>query len=531
MRDSTHGELILVGGLIVDGTGAEPVRADVTIAGNRIIRIDTTRVDTSGVDLSGIERIDCTGRMIFPGFIDTHSHLDGKILEVDAQAAVLRQGVTSVIVGQDGVSYAPGDGQYSTRYFASINGPHSTYVGRSVGDLLKTYENASPVNVGYLVPQGTVRHAVMGIADREPTQDELEQMTSYIESGMREGALGISTGLDYFPGRFASTSELIALSTPVRNHGGVYVSHLRGYKATGVAEAASISREAGVRSHISHYHGPTEDLVSWLEAGARTGADITFDAYPYARGCTNLSLLVLPPVMQALPVNECIALLARSTTIEYFASEWLISRGREIGLDADWLELVEFTYIADSALAWAEGMSISAASRRHRVSEAEFISEVMCASRLEVGATVPFGNSGEAEAEELAKHSGYMCGSDGIYLGSQPHPRGWGSFARVLSRYCRDSGSMTWGEAAWKLSGHPASRFSIPERGQISIGAIADLAIINPNTVRDTADYGSGRSLAEGVKEVLVGGELVLRNGQLTGATTGVGLRRQSRKS
>ena len=364
------------------------------------------------------------------------------------------------------------------------------------------------------------------MADREPTPAELEQMVEQVEQGMLDGALGLSTGLDYTPGRFATTAELVALCEPVGRHGGVYASHLRGYRAPGVAEASKISVDAGVRAHISHYHGPTDDMIAWLDDGRRSGADLTFDAYPYARGCTNLSLLVLPPAMQAASVNECLADLGRQETIAHFADEWLPARGAGLGLGADWLDRVEFTYVADPKLAWAEGLSISAAAARHGVSDATFISVVMRATRMEVGATVPFGNSGEPEAEELAAHPGFMCGSDGIYLGSQPHPRGWGSFARVLARYCRDSGSMSWGQAAWKLSGHPAERFSIPDRGRLTAGAVADLAIVDPMTVGDRADYGSGRTPADGIADVLVGGQFVLRDGAATGATPGTGLRR-----
>lgn len=522
-------DLLLVGGSVVDGTGAEPFGADLLVTEGRVAEVDTSRSSTRGRNgaRGAVDRIDCSGRLIFPGFIDTHCHLDGKILDADAQLAVLRQGVTSVLVGQDGVSFAPGNGKYGTDYFASINGKHPTFGGGSVGDLLASYDGGSPVNVGYLIPQGTVRHNVMGMEDRPPTAQELAEMIHQVEAGMLDGALGMSTGLDYVPGKFASTSELVALCEPVRKNGGVYVSHLRGYQAPGVAEASTISAEAKVPAHLSHYHGPTEQMVGWLNDGSRNGADLSFDAYPYARGCTNLSLLVLPPAMQSAPVSECLADLGNKETIDFFAGEWLPARGAELGLDSDWLDKVEFTYIAHPEFEWAEGLSITAAARKQGVSDAEFIAQSLRSSRLEVGATVPFSNSGEAEAADLASHAGYMCGSDGIYLGSQPHPRGWGSFARVLAQYCRDSRTLSWGTAAWKLSGHPAQRFSIPERGRISVGAIADLAIVDPTTVSDTADYGSGRSLAVGIADVLVHGTHVLKNGSLTGALSGVGLRRE----
>jgi|688.fasta_scaffold07443_3 N-acyl-D-amino-acid deacylase len=507
--------IILRGGSVVDGSGSEPYRADVEIAGGVITGIGDY------ADVESADTIQCNGRLIFPGFIDTHSHLDAGVFRTDAQLALLRQGVTSVIAGQDGVSYAPGDGGYATRYFASINGSHPTFSGGSVADLLKTYQGTIPINVGYLVPQGIVRHNVMGLRKDPPTPRELAQMVEQVEHGIEDGALGLSTGLDYVPGYFADTDELIALCAPVARRGGVYVSHLRGYREPGVAEAAEISRRAGVPGHISHYHGPTADMVGWLEAGHRAGADLTFDAYPYARGCTNLTLLTLPPWLLEMDPDECIERLGESDTHAYLDSEWLPERGVITGLGPQWATRVEFTYVAAPEYAWAEGLSMAAAAERVGRTVGELTGLMLQASRLEVGATVPFSNSTEEEAQELANHPSFMCGSDGIYFGSAPHPRGWGSFARVLSRYCRKDETMTWGTAAWKLSGHAAHRFGLTDRGQVAVGAIADLAIVDPAAVQDNAKYRSGRLTATGVSDVLVAGSPVLRRGELTGMLTG----------
>lgn len=508
-------DVILRGGSVVDGTGNEPYLADVAIADGLI----TGFGDYS--DVASAHTIQCAGRLIFPGFIDTHSHLDAGVFRDDAQLALLRQGVTSVIAGQDGVSFAPGDGVYATRYFASINGTHPTFRGGSVADLLATYRGTTRVNVGYLVPQGIVRHNVMGLRRDSPSRSELAAMIDQVERGIGEGALGLSTGLDYVPGYFADTAELTALCEPVARMGGVYVSHLRGYRATGVAEAAEISHRAGVPGHISHYHGPTSDMVEWLEAGQRAGADLTFDAYPYDRGCTNLTLLTLPAWLLEMDPDQCIERLREPATHQYLEDEWLPQRGASLGLGTDWASRVEFTYVGAEDFTWAEGLSMAAAAQRAGLSVGELTATILQVSRLEVGATVPFSNSTEAEAQELANHPAFMCGSDGIYFGSAPHPRGWGSFARVLSRYCREDGTMTWGAAAWKLSGHAASRFGLADRGTVAVGAVADLAVVDPAEVQDNARYGAGRHVATGVSDVLVAGTPVLREGKLTGALAG----------
>ncbi len=515
-------DMILRGGSVVDGTGNEPYLADVSISGGIITGIgDYT-------DVASTDTIQCAGRLVFPGFIDTHCHLDAGVFRTDAQLALLRQGVTSVIAGQDGVSFAPGDGAYATRYFASINGAHPTFSGGSVADLLETYRGTTPINMGYLVPQGVVRHNVMGLRQDAPTPRELAEMVSQVEQGIEDGALGLSTGLDYVPGYFAGTDELIALCEPVARRGGVYVSHLRGYRASGVAEAADISQRAGVLGHISHYHGPTADMVEWLEAGQRVGADLTFDAYPYDRGCTNLTLLALPSWLLEMDPDECIERLGESDTHVYLDSDWLPKRGVSLGLGPDWATRVEFTYVAAQEFAWAEGLSMAAAAERADRTVGELTALILQASRLEVGATVPFSNSTEAEAQELANHRSFMCGSDGIYFGSAPHPRGWGSFARVLSRYCRQNETMTWGAAGWKLSGHAASRFGLVDRGAVAVGAVADLAVVDPAGIQDNARYGAGGLVATGVSDVLVAGSRVLRGGELTGARAGRPLTRSS---
>jgi N-acyl-D-amino-acid deacylase len=166
-------------------------------------------------------------------------------------------------------------------------------------------------------------------------------------------------------------------------------------------------------------------------------------------------------------------------------------------------------------------MSMAAAAEQAGLTVGALTALILQRSRLEVGATVPFSNSTEAEAQELANHPAFMCGSDGIYFGSAPHPRGWGSFARVLSRYCRQDETMTWGAAAWKLSGHAATRFGLTDRGAVAIGAVADLAVVDPEWIQDHARFGAGRLPATGVADVLVAGTPVLRGGELTGALVG----------
>ncbi|GEB94039.1 hypothetical protein [Microbacterium lacticum] len=213
--------------------------------------------------------------------------LTGAVFRSDVQRALLRQGVTTVIAGQDGVSYAPGDGVWSSRYFAAINGPHPTFAGGAVAELLATYDGTTPLGDGYLVPAGTARHAVMGMDASPPTVTQLPEMTALVAAGLADGALGLSTGLDYVPGIFADAREIAALCTPVAAADGVYVTHMRGgYEtaaAAGLEEVFQIARASRVRTHVSHYHVDAAEGIRLIDDLAALGVDVSFDTPAAAR--------------------------------------------------------------------------------------------------------------------------------------------------------------------------------------------------------------------------------------------------------
>ena len=213
---------VLRGGTVADGSGDRERTADVAVVGDRIAAVG--EIDAGAGDIE----IDCSGRMLLPGLIDAHSHADAAVFDPQVALALLRQGVTTVITGQDGVSFAPGDGSYATEYFGALNGSHPSYRGGGVATLLAGYDGEIPLNVGYLVPHGTVRQHVMGDADRPPSASELRLMCDLIATGLTDGALGLSTGLDYAPGYFANIAELIAVTGPVADVGAIYVSRMRG---------------------------------------------------------------------------------------------------------------------------------------------------------------------------------------------------------------------------------------------------------------------------------------------------------------
>jgi N-acyl-D-amino-acid deacylase len=517
-------DLLLRGGWVVDGTGTPPFRADLAVAGGRVAAVG--RLADQGA--TAAEELAVTGRYLMPGFIDAHIHADGLADSADAQLAALRQGVTTVLIGQDGLSYAPA-GQATiaqvSQYFGAVNGPCPAELagGCTVADLLAHYDGKTALNVACLAPAGTIRAEVLGFSGAPAAPAQLKAMQKLVEQALADGAAGLSTGLEYQPGRFAAAAELAALCAPVAAAGAVYVSHLRGYEANawrGMRELAEIVRRAGVAGHVSHYHGPAGMLTALLDDARGQGLDVTFDSYPYLRGSTILGMLALPGDVQAGGPDATLRRLAQPATRQRLAREWFPSIG---GV----LDRITLAYIGAAEWSWAEGVALTEAAATAGMQPGELVCELLTASRLAAGCVFaqPPTNT-EADLRALLRHEAHMAGSDGILLGRWPHPRGWGAFARLLGRHTRELGDWTWGQAAVHLAGHAARRFGLAGRGLLRAGSYADVAVVNPATVQDQADYENPRRPARGIHHVLVNGRFALRDGQLTGETPGQAVRR-----
>lgn len=518
---------VLRGGTVIDGTGGPRREADVEILGDRIGVVGEVMARP------GDSVVPCHGRLILPGFIDAHSHADGAVFRDEVQLALLRQGVTSVVGGQDGVSYAPGDGVWASRYFAAINGPHPTYRGGGVDALLRGYDGTTPLNVGYLVPAGTVRHEVMGMATERADASQLARMQQLVAEGLAAGALGVSTGLDYVPGIFADTRELRLLCAPVAAADALYVTHMRGgYEtntAAGLAEVVEICAadedRPRVRGHVSHLHVDAGDAERLLAAAAASGADLSFDMYPYTRGCTLVSMAVLPPEYSALDVDEAVARLADPADRARLRDEWFPAVAGKPSLGPDWPSMIRIGHTSAPDWAWAPGLTLAEIADRRGTSVEDTTLDLLVSARLEVNAVMAVRD--ERPVENLARLfalPGHTAGSDGIFVGAVPHPRAWGTFGRMLGTYV--GRSFSWEDAAVHLAARTAERFGLADRGILASGRLADVAIVDPATVTDAATYDDPQSLAVGIDDVFVNGVGVLRDGRLTGALAGRGLRR-----
>ena len=500
--------------------------ADVLIEGEWIA--DVGRIDPARA--RGAQVLEAEGRLIMPGLVDAHSHAEGAVFAPQVQLALLRQGVTTVIGGQDGVSYAPGDGTYASEYFAAINGPHPTFRGGSVAELLATYDGAVPLNVAYLVPAGTVRREVMGGADGPASPDEHEAMTALVAQAVADGAVGLSTGLDYTPGLFADADQIAALCRPLSATRLPYVTHMRGgyedNSQVGVEEAARIGRSAQVPVHISHFHTRADEAERLMALLAQEGLDASFDAYPYTRGASLLGMTLLPPALNAMAPGDAVRRLVDPVQREQLRREWFPLVAEHPSLGENWPDLITIAHTPADEFAWTHGLTLAQIAQRRGTDPVDAALDLLAASALEVGVVMAVRDQRPVEdLGRLIAHPRHLGGSDGIFVGAHPHPRARGTFASYLATYVRDHRFLDWPDAVQHLSAGAAARFHLGRRGRVAPGFVADLLLMDPETVQDRATYVEPLLLADGIDDVIVAGVPVLAGGELTGARTGRGLR------
>ncbi|WP_433334656.1 N-acyl-D-amino-acid deacylase family protein [Spirillospora sp. CA-294931] len=504
-------DVIVRNGTVLDGTGSPAYRADLGIAAGRIAAVE--RLAGAGAAVE----IDATGRQVMPGFVDAHVHADAAAFEPATQLAALRQGVTTVVLGQDGISYAPAGPatlRFVSRYFAPVNGRHPGLDEGpvTVEDLLATYDLRVPLNTVYLLPHGTIRYEVVGPERRAADDGELRAMLRLVENGLEDGAAGLSSGLEYVPGAFADAAELAALCRPVAAAGLPYVTHMRGYRQRAVAamaEVLEIAAAASVAAHVSHLHGPSAELIEIIDGARSAGTDLTFDLYPYLRGSSTLTLVTLPDWLPPHDLDRTLAALADPEVRARLDGEWSGGLWPRITL----------SHVPAGRWRWTEGLDLATAALEAGLPPAELCCEILVDTGLEAGCVFAHPDpAGEEPLRELLRHPAHMGGSDGIYQGGHPHPRGRGAFARLLGRHVRELGDWSWERAAVHLAGRPAARFGLADRGLLRPGLAADVVVLDPAAVTDRATYQRPGELAEGVDHVLVNGVPVLRDGALTDA-------------
>ncbi|MFE0385667.1 amidohydrolase family protein [Streptomyces bungoensis] len=531
-------ELVVRDADVVDGSGADSYRADVVVDRGRIVSIVKEAAAAGCQRPRAVRELDAEGLVLSPGFVDMHAHSDLALLRDPDHSAKLAQGVTLEVIGQDGLSYAPVDDRTLEEVRRAVTGWNGygedvDVDWRTVGEYLDRLDGGIAVNAAYLVPQGTVRALAVGWEDRPATPGELDRMRRLVAEGLEQGAVGLSSGLTYPPGMYAGDAELTELCRVVARYGGYYCPHHRSYGA-GALEAyagmVAVAREAGCPLHLAHAtmnfgvnEGRAPELLALLDRALDSGVDLTLDSYPYTPGSTTLAAL-LPGWASAGGPEAVLARLADPATAERIRRELEVTGSDGChGVPVDW-ETVEVSGVADPALADHVGRTVRESADLRGETPWAVARGLLLADRL--GTTVLQHVGHEENVRAIMRHRAHTGGSDGILRGAGPHPRAYGTFPRYLGTYVRELGVLTLEECVAHLTGRPAARLRLPDRGLVREGYRADLVLFDPATVAARATFAEPRALPAGIPYVLVDGRFAVEDGRRTDVLAGRAVRR-----
>ena len=483
-------DIVIRNGTVIDGTGQPGVQADIGVRGDRIVAVGSLSGDAG-------QAIDATGHVVAPGFIDVHSHDDFALLDRPLCDFKILQGVTTEVIGNCGFGAAPANDAY--RHFLRsfgplLFGPMGDFSWETTAEFYHALESRpAAVNVACLIPHAAVRYGALAGEEREPAAQDIGCMQALVQEGMEAGAAGMSTGLFYAPGRYAQTEEVIALAKVVAAYKGVYATHMRDeadHLLDSIQETIRIGEESGAGVQISHHKsmgrknwGKVQDSLVLIERARARGLDISSDAYPYTAGSTTLAALVQGGVIErAAPSDVLIA----STPVQH-----------------------EY-----------EGKTLEDICQLTGKSLQQTVAELI-AGEGESTVAVIFGMD-ETDVRRVLAHPTTMIGSDGIpSVAGKPHPRLYGTFACVLGKYVRDVQLLTLEEAVHRMTGLPAQKFRLRDRGLICDGSYADLVIFDPQTIADVGTYQEPRRHPSGIHSVIVNGTVTIEQGRHRGICNG----------
>ncbi len=514
-------DLVLRGAVVFDGSGAPGLEADVAVVGDRIQAVGR-------VPERGTLEIDLKGKALSPGFIDIHTHADRPLLNNPRAENSVLQGITLEVGGQCGGSpgpLAPEDARRARERYRELHGVEVDL--STLGGFFDALEAVPPsVNATSMVGHGTVRGLVMGNDDRPATEEELARMRALVADALAQGAVGFSSGLEYTPSGFASKEELVELAGALRGTGYPYASHMRNEDdelLAALEEALHVGRLAGVPVQVSHlkaqgernwWKGPV--ALELLEEVRASGVDVHYDRYPYVAYATGLSNL-FPSWARA---GERGAFVQRLQDPEALPSLEAYARAKVAQLGS-WNSVQISSVSGENA--WARGLRLGDAARERGVDPFELAVTLLVNAGGSVG-MIGFGMSEENTARILSHPLGMVCSDGSVYTpdsGGSPHPRSFGTFPRVLGHYVREEGVMPLETAIHKMTGMPAAKIRLTDRGFLRPGAYADLVGFDPATVSDRATFEDPRRYPEGIELVVVNGVVTVREGEMTGELAG----------
>ncbi len=532
MGSGAEPDLVLRRATVFDGLGAPGLEMDVAVTGDRITEVGR-------ITATGSEEIDLAGMALSPGFIDIHSHADLSLLVNPNAESRVRQGVTLEIVGQDGNSVGP----MSDAGFRGTRDRYRDSYGvdidfRDLGGFLDQLDRSpATVNLATMIGHGTIRGLVVGGADRPATEDEIRRMRALIGDALDQGAVGLTSGLEYTPGSFADVSELVELATELRGTGYPYASHMRNEDDgvfAAVEETLHVGRMAGVPVQVSHLKAQGERnwwkakaILRSLEDARAAGLDVHFDRYPYVAYATGLSNL-FPAWARA---GGSGAFIRRLEDPDQLPAIERLARAK-VALLGSW-DAVQISSTRTARNAYARGRRLGELAQERGEDPFSLTVRLLIEERNSVG-MIGFGMSEENTAEILAHPLGMVCSDGGSYApygalsGGSPHPRGYGTFPRLMGHYVR-SGALSLELAVHKATAMPARKIGLTDRGVIEPGAFADLVAFDPATVADQATFEDPHQYPVGIPLVVVNGQVTLRDGEQTGARAGRAIRGRGR--
>lgn len=520
--------ILIKNGYIVDGTGNKGFYGSILTEGRRINKIAPC------ISCTADRILDAEGLAVCPGFIDTHSHSDVQLLLDPNVEAKIRQGITTEILGQDGISVAPLPERYIIDWRRNLAG-----LDGDSGDIdwnFKTSEHylsrlkhkGISLNAGYLAPHGNIRMEAMGLDNRQPSGNELAKMKYIVEREMESGVLGLSTGLIYTPCVYGEIGELIELCKVVYKHNGVFVIHQRSEAddiLSSMEEVIEIGRRSGVNIHFSHFKvcgkknwNKTGEIIRKLDAARNEGLRISYDQYPYVAGSTMLAVILPPWVLEGgtgsmlgrLQDNEVRKRI--KLDIKNGISGW------DNFVDFAGFDQIFITSVKSNKNSNLVGKSLKEIAEERNTDPADAAMDLLLEEENSVGMIDFYGR--EEHIRLFMKRPEQNVCTDGL-LGGKPHPRVFGAFPRVLAKYVRDEGVLTLEEAVSKMTLKAADVFGLKDRGCLKEGKAADIVIFDPATVRDKGTYTRPEQYPEGIRAVIINGKLVLENGIYAKANAG----------
>lgn len=528
---------LIQNGLIVDGSGGPAYPGDLLLSDGKIEKI------APSIQEEQAEVIDASGLVVAPGFIDTHSHSDLKILVEPEVIPKVMQGITTEVLGQDGISMAPLPKAYISPWrknLAGLDGDSDNidWTFETTANYLKLIEQAKPgLNECYLVPHGNIRMEAMGLENRLPNEEELEKMRAITRREMESGAVGLSTGLIYMPCAYSESKEIIEMCKVVAEYNGIFVIHQRSEADTildSMEEVIKIGRESGVKIHYSHFKvcgkknwDKIEQVEALLEEAKAEGIQVSFDQYPYVAGSTMLGV-ILPPWVHDGGTDQVLKRLADPKLrkkmvydIEHGIPGW-DNFVEFAGLDQIYVTSVKTEKNQD-----AVGLSLTALGKLREKDPYEATFDLLYEEENAVGMVDFYGT--EEHVIRFMKRPEMNACTDGL-LGGKPHPRVYGAFPRILGKYVREEKALTLEEAIYKMTKKPAKTFCMTGRGELKEGYAADLCIFNPNTVLDKGTFVEPIQYPEGIEYVIIGGEVAVEKGVHTGRRNGAVLRMKGKE-